>query len=152
MITEQKKLEELMYLSLIGNFAYRQVRDHKTYIAFNAKNSDGSLKPIYITTENLDSDKIMKMRVNAFEKRVFDEKMLATVDVIDKGEFSFSKRIVNYINNIYSKLPEKQQKEDIESYLTNFVYLCRVKLIDKKTFKACTKYMKRLFDGKTYSF
>ncbi|MGN1208358.1 MAG: hypothetical protein ACI4TI_02715 [Christensenellales bacterium] len=152
MITEQKKLEELMYLSLIGNFAYRQVRDHKEYIAFNAKNADGRLKPIYITTAEPASDKVLTLRVNAFEKRVLDERMLALLDENCKGELNFSKRISVYINNRFALLSEKEQKEEVESYMTNFVYLCRLKLVDNKTFKACTKYMKRQFDANVYSF
>ena len=98
-----KKLEELMYLSLIGEYEYMQLNANETLIAFK-----GSLhfcsyfaQPICITNTKFSTDNITKMRINKFEEKVF-EKETAFLKTLNKEEkFVLNKRIKLFIEDYY---------------------------------------------------
>lgn len=159
MITEQKKLEEIMYLSLIARFSYKQVKDGKTFIAFNAEynnenkldNQFANLKPIYLTSDEDTSERILKLRLNAFEDKVLNDKVIEALNEYVKDELNFSRRIVIYVHNEFNKLSEKDKKTAIENYMMNMLALYNFSVIDKKSLKACTKYMKQQIGAKEFA-
>lgn len=159
MITEQKKLEEIMYLSLIARFSYKQVKDSKTFIAFNAEynnenkldNQFANLKPIYLTSDENTSERILMLRLNAFEDKVLNDKVIEALNEYVKDELNFSRRIVIYVHNEFNKLSEKDKKTAIENYMMNMLALYNFSVIDKKSLKACTKYMKQQIGAKEFA-
>lgn len=159
MITDQKKLEELIYLSLIGNFSYKQVKDGKTYIAFIAEfnnerkneNQIGNIKPIYLTSDEQTNDKVLKLRLSSFESKVLNNRVLESINEYCKGELDYSRRIIIFIHNEFEKLSEKERKAVVENFMTNMWGLHNFGIIDKKGFKVCTKYVKQQIGSKEFT-
>ena len=142
---EQKKLEELMYLSLIGDFAYKQVKDAKTYIAFKSEmnNRNIKIKPIYITGINIASEKLQKARISSFEEKIFDKKTLKAIENYSCGEIDYLRRITIFLSNNYDKLNSDERKELFENFDTNMWGLYNFNIIDSRERKACVKYIKQ---------
>lgn len=147
---EQKKLEELMYLSLIGDFAYKQVRDSKTYIAFKSEMNNGNtnIKPIYMTSVDIASEKLQKIRISSFEEKVLNEKTLKAIENYSCGEVNYLRRITIFLSNNYGNLNSDEKKELFDNFNTNMWGLYNFGIIDSRERKACVKYMKQEINEK----
>ena len=90
----QKKLEELIYLSLIAEYDYMQLNGNETLIGFKGSRPlcIDMTKPICITSNKLGSDSMTRQRVIRFEEKIFAK---STFIERLKGETKFilSKRI-----------------------------------------------------------
>lgn len=144
------KLEEFMYLSLIGKFDYKHICDSKTYICFTCTdenvNQDAKLKPVYITGENVVSDKISRARVNAFEKKIFTDAYVDFLNRSENGEnnsLCYSRRIKDYVNNIYLHATTSNQKAIVASFRNNFNNLKNEHILDNAQYEAGIEFVSR---------
>ena len=147
---EQKKLEELMYLSLISDFAYKQVKDSKTYIAFKSEMNNGNIniKPIYITGVDVASEKLQKARITSFEQKIFNKNTLKAIDDYSLDEINYLRRITIFLSSNYQSLSTDEQKELFDNFDTNMWGLYSFNIIDSRERKACVKYMKQEMNKK----
>lgn len=164
MIKGERKLEELIYFSLISNFESKHVKDGVTYISFCSKiqelgmNQNNkpvckvNLRPIYLTSDEETSPRVLELRVKAFENKIFDENMKEAINQYLKNEIYFSRRIALYMNNVYFKKSEKEQKQEIANFATNLYGLYNFNIIDKQQFKLCKKYMEEFVGKKELVF
>lgn len=154
----QKKLEELMYLSLISKFSYKQIKDGKTYYAFNSdmENNKNNLKikPIYITGEEMASLKVQRLRIKSFENKILNKQTLNALEcyVNDENEVDYLRRIMIYKTNVFKKANAKQQKEIYDNFTTNMWGLYNFNIINNKERKACVKYIQQELKTKELSF
>lgn len=144
------KLEELMYLSLVAKFDYIHTCDGKTYICFTCIdeniNKDVKLKPIYITSLENVSERVSKSRINAFEKKIFNDNFIEFLNRTEDGEnckLCFSRRIKDYINNVYTKGSAEVQKSIVSTYKNNFCNLKNEKILDENQFEAGIEFVSR---------
>ena len=142
------KLEEMMYLSLIGKFDYKHICDTKTYVCFTCTdetvNKDAKLKPVYITGLENVSDRITKNRINAFEKKIFNENYIEYLNrAEDKSCICFSRRIKDYINNFYMHASFSIQKAIVTNYKENLNNLKNEHIIDEVQFEAAVEFISR---------
>jgi len=142
---EQKKLEELMYLSLIGDFAYKQVKDSKTYIAFKSEMNKGNtnIKPIYLTSVDVGSERLQKARITSFEQKIFNEKTLKAIENYSCGEINYLRRITIFLSNNYQQFSTTEQKKLLDNFSTNMWGLYSFSVVNDRERKACIKYMKQ---------
>lgn len=151
MINEQVKLEELMYMSLVGKFDYKHIADDITYLCYTScndeENKDDKVKPVYITSTKVVSDKIALNRVKAFEKKIFEADYVNYLEAEKLNEnLSYSKRVKEYINNIYINEDTKARKAIVKNYKNNLVKLLREEIIDKEQFEAAVEYVTKHFN------
>lgn len=144
------KLEELMYLSLIGKFDYIHTCDGKTYICFTCMdenvNKDAKIKPVYITSLEIVGARTAKARINAFEKKIFSEnyvEFLNRTEAEEKTNPCYSRRIKDFVNNIYSNAAFATQKEIVSSYKNNFTNLKDKNVLDDAQFEAGVEFVSR---------
>ena len=142
------KLEEMMYLSLIGKFDYKHVCDNKTYVCFTCTdenvNKDAKLKPVYITGLEIVSDRTARARINAFEKKIFSENFVEFLNrPDDKANICFSRRIKDYVNNIYLHATPSTQKAIVTGYTNNFNNLKNEQILDNAQFEAGVEFVSR---------
>ena len=119
MINDHKKLEELMYISLLGKFSYRFVRDGKTYVGFTSSNLFKNLeaKPVYVTSLKTDSDFVSLKRICAFEKKILPE------DLVDEENLNYVARMKNFLDEKYEKADNEQKAEILDNFKTNLLKL-----------------------------
>ena len=144
------KLEEFMYLSLIGKFDYIHTCDNKTYVCFTTTdeniNKDAKLKPVYITSLDVVSDRVAKARITAFEKKIFSETFAEFLDRSEADEktlFCYSRRIKDYINNFYSNAKPTVQKTIVNSYKNNLINLKNKEIMDNAQFEGALEFITR---------
>lgn len=147
---EITKLEELMYISLIGKFEYVQICDKKKYLAFtsNISNEDleAKVKPIYITDLSKVSDKVLLSRIKNFEKKVFPSVYCDYLEknkmmIEDKEVICYSKRIKSFINKIYSKLNLENKRKIFYGYTKNLEFLRNETVIDDEQLESAKKFV-----------
>lgn len=151
MAVEQTKLEELMYLSLIGKFDYKHICDGTTYICYTSsneeENKDEKVKPVYITSTNMASEKISLNRINAFEKKIFDENYVNLLESEKlNSSLNYNKRIKDFINVSYVNEDSKSQKNTVKNFKNNFINLLREEIVDKEQFEAAVEYVSKHFN------
>ena len=153
MVKEQKKLEELIYLSLIGKFFYMNQIGCNTYICFRCNtyicftsqdDKANNKKPFYITSENVLGDKVSLAKLNSFEKHIYGEEL--TKKMKDENLFSskeklnYSKRIKFFIDNVYLK-NENSKKIITDFFDMNILLLRGEQVIDDMQYKSAIKYV-----------
>lgn len=150
MANNQEKLEELMYVSLIGKFNYRYIRDGKTYICFVSANAkkDDVFAPIYATSLKSDVELVALKRIKAFENRTMPKKYVENVttnSMVDgKEKLSYSKRIKEFVNDIYSVATEDEQVNMLKNYTGNMINLNKELIIDDEQLKAGLTFVNKL--------
>ncbi|MBE5745693.1 MAG: hypothetical protein E7359_00170 [Clostridiales bacterium] len=149
MAIEKNKLEELMYISLIGKFDYKHIVNDLTYLCYTSNkeetNKNENIKPVYITSTKVVSDKIALNRINAFEKKIFDEQYKAYLDA-NNEKLSFTKRIKDFINVYYINEDAKSQKEIVKNYRKNMLNLVHEEVVNKEEFEAAIEYVLQQFN------
>lgn len=141
MIEDSKKLEELIYLSLIGEFDYVHENNYGKNICFTAQNLtldrmlDRKNKPLFITSENIVSDKIALARLNAFENKIFEKSYLNN---LPKNELNYSKRIKNYIRYVEK---ENKQNETLKCFYNNTLFLNAEQIISATDLFAAQEFV-----------
>lgn len=142
MIKDQKKLEELIYLSLIGKFDYKHDNGYNTYICFTSQNanpvSDVKSKPVYITNENVVGDKIAFKRLITFEDKVLDKTQAK--HFANQKELNYTKRIKEYAKYVKNLSKEKQNKIKLH-YQTNIMLLHSEHIINDLYFEAANSFV-----------
>lgn len=90
----QKKLEELMYLSLIGEYQYMQWNGNETLIAFMGSRPlcFKMAKPLCLTSNKIGSDRLTKERITVFEGKVFSQ-YPQVQQMLGNEKFNINKRI-----------------------------------------------------------
>lgn len=144
------KLEELMYLSLVGKFAYIHTCDSQTCVCFtctdDSVNKDLKARPIYITTLKVTNEATSKARINAFEKKIFNESFVEFLNRAENGEkacLCYSRRIKDYVNNVYSHAVPSVQKTIVNNYKNNFINLKNEAVLDGAQFEAGIEFVSR---------
>lgn len=138
---EQKKLEELLYLSLIGRFELKSKVDFRTYLCFTSVKAckEGELKPIYITETNAEvSDDILLKRVNSFENKIFKQ------EKNNNEELNYIKRIKNFVKN----LDKKSTQKVLMNLKHNLGCLEKEEIIDSERAKISYCYVEQLAKDK----
>jgi len=142
MIKDQKKLEELIYLSLIGKFDYKHKNEYNTFICFTSQNanpvSDVKSKPVYVTSENVVGDKISLIRLKTFEDKVLDKSQAK--NFANQKELNYSKRIKEYANYVKNLSEEKQNKIKLH-FQTNIMLLHSEHIINDLHFEAANSFV-----------
>lgn len=164
MIKSEKKLEELIYFCLISNFESKHVKDGVTYISFCSKiqeleNNQNNkpvckidLKPIYVTSDEEVGDKVLNLRMNAFENKIFSEDIKECLNKNFENGLYFSKRMGLYINKVYNKSSANEKQKILNNFETNLYGLYNFNIIDKKQFNICRKYISKQLGEKELSF
>ena len=155
MIKDKEKLEELMYISLIGKFDFIHKTDFKSFIAFtstNYKEDEDIIKPIYVTGEDAVSNKIALLKVKSFENKAFKgNKFLKALNQnkIMSGEgqekISFIKRIKDYINEVYNTQNAKGQAKIRANFESNIKNLEKNNVINDVHAEVAISYLSSLF-------
>ena len=149
MIKDQKKLEELIYLSLIGKFNYKYQNGYNTYICFTSQNassySTAKSNSVYITNEDVVSDKMAFVRLKTFEDKIWDKDQLKYF--ANQKELNYTKRIKKFTNYITNLSEEKQNKIKLH-YTTNIMMLHSEHIINDLYFEAAKSFVQNQFDTK----
>lgn len=144
------KLEELMYVSLIGKFDYKHICDTEVYMCFTTTNkevnSDVKLKPVYITSVKVVSDSISLKRVKAFENKIFSEEFNSFLNRDENSAekhtvLCYSKRMTDFIKSVYVNADLETQKEILNNYKTNLLNLRKEEIIDNDQLEAAMKFV-----------
>lgn len=137
---EEAKLEELMYLSLIGKFDFKNVVDDITYFGYTSRDesSKQGVKPLYITSSKVQSESVGVRRISNFEKKILNE---VTYIMMPLNGQSYSRRIRNYIKLEVSNKDEKTQNMILKSYKNNMASLLKEGVIDKRQCEAAVEYV-----------
>ncbi len=140
----QKKLEEYMYLSLIGKFVDIQVINQKTYACFSTKNKkDSKVAPIYLTsTEDVSENTLLK-RVSSFEKKVFeDEDYIKNLKTFETSEdkLCFVKRMKAFVDNFENT---KEKNIVLKNYKTNTTKLYNAGLIQDEELRIVDEFVEK---------
>lgn len=151
MIKEQKKLEEIMYLSLIGKFENVILfGDNKHFCFTSQTNNKFAFKPTYVTNEKIASDNVALLRLQAFEKKVYNkdyyEKLLKTA----KNKPNFAKRIKMFLENVNQQNLTVRYETRLY-YETNLLHLFNNQIIDEDSYYAAKEYIAGQIKGKQQS-
>lgn len=145
MIENNKKLEEIIYLSLISLFDSVHKNDFSVYYCFveqEPKSSNLKDRAIYITSEDVVSDKLALARLGAFERKIFDEEYNKK---LSKSELNYSKRIKEYVNHV--KGDEEKSKWAIYYFYANTLRLYSEQIISQEQLLAAQEYLEKQFDS-----
>ena len=150
MVKEQKKLEELIYLSLIGKFFYMNQVGCNTYICFTSQDDKANnKKPFYITNENVIGDKVSLAKLNSFEKQIYGEELIKKLKdenlTSSKEKLNYSKRIKFFIDNVYLK-NENSKKFITDFFDMNILLLRGEQIIDDMQYESAIKYVHGKFN------
>lgn len=132
-----KKLEELIYLSLIGKFCYWEKQKDEMVVCFVASKifNDDIKKPIYITSSKYTSDKIALKRLEAFEQKVFTKDKSLANTLKNDDTLSYSRRIKKILSKSY------QNFEVLEQYKINIENLNQEWIIDEFQYQVAKEYV-----------
>lgn len=137
MAVTNKKLEELIYLSLIGRYTLKQESDFQTILSF-VDDRQNKLRPIYQTKlDSQSTDNSVKKSIKSFEDKVFSQsKYIMLYKFLDTKHdingVNFINRISSYLCDIYTTFPSKERKIIKGNYTSNIQKLCETEVIDKK--------------------
>ena len=140
----QKKLEEYMYLSLIGKFVDIQVINQKTYACFSTKNKkNNKVAPIYLTsTEDVSENTLLK-RVSSFEKKVFeDENYIENLKDLEteQDRLCFVKRMKVFVDNFKNM---RDKNIVFKNFKTNTTKLYNAGLIQDEELRIVDEFVEK---------
>ena len=145
MRNEQKKLEELMYLSLIGKFVDIQVINQKKVACFSAATrNENNVAPIYLTGNEVVGDNTLLKRISTFEKRIFDEEYVNKLEDLSTSEdkVCLIKRMKNFSNSLES---EKDKRAVINNFKTNTNKLYKAEMISEEELRIVDEFIDKQF-------
>jgi len=143
MKTTNKKLKEFMYLSLLGEYTYMELKNSNFIICFTGARPLCScvIKPICLTSTNFSSDKIIMQRINSFEDKVLSETSNLHKSQL-KGEkiFSLDNRIKFFVEHYY------RNNIIFDMYQSNLNSLYKGRVIDETQYLGALKFISKMRD------
>lgn len=149
MRNEQKKLEEYMYLSLIAKNYGTHTIDDKKFVCFTrsyGRTSKDEVLPVYLTSADLDNDKILLRRITNFEQKIFgnlkgktkffNKLNNITADENSKDSVCFVKRMREFL----SSLKDEDKPFALENYRKNLKQLESQELINAEELRIMDEY------------
>ena len=145
MKNEQKKLEELMYLSLIGKFVDIQLVNQQKIACFSTANrNEKNVAPIYLTGTDVASDNVLLRRISTFENKIFDKeyldglKNLSTID----DKVCLIKRMKTFTNTLKT---EKDKRTVLSNFKTNTNKLYKAEMISEDELRIVDEFVNHQF-------
>ena len=148
MIKEQKKLEEIMYLSLIGKFENVILFGDNKHFCFTSQyNNKFSMKPTFVTNEKIASDNVALLRLKAFEKKIFNPEYFESIVKATKEKPNYGKRIKLFLENL-NKQDLTTRYETRLYYETNLLHLFNNQIIDVDSYHLAKEFGATQIKGK----
>ena len=146
-MVNQKKLEEYMYLSLIGKFNEKKIVNGRTILSFIPRESGNDFIPMYITSTEMVKDTTSLNKIKAFESKIFaDTKLLEKIKEIkptkeNNDSVCYVKRIKEYIKN-----NNENKNYIIESYKNNLDKLNKESIVTLEEKGIASEFMFECFN------
>ena len=143
MKNEQLKLEEFMYISLIGKFYSTDVVNGNKLICFASVDKINNTTPIYITSGENYSETTLLNRIKAFEKKVIMNREL--LDQISSNEKENKVNFVGRLKTYLGSLKNEELKSKLNLYNKNIESLAKEDFIEDEEKKLIKSYVEYAF-------
>lgn len=133
----EKKLKELMYLSLIGEYTYLQLNGNERLICFKGTRPlcPYIVKPICILSDKVASERVLKDRFERFESEIFAEDVNYLNKLNREDSFTLDRRIKLFIGDYYKNYII------FDLYKANMKILNKAGIIDEIQYLGSIKYI-----------
>ena len=141
MRVSNKKLKELMYLSLIGEYTYMELRDPEVILCYQGATHicHNIVKPLCLTSNKLISDRVTIARITKFEEKVFEKSSkLHKSKLSEEKNFSLDKRIKYFIEDYY------KNDKIFDMYKDNLEALQKGRVIDEIQYLGAVEFVTKM--------